>query len=98
MAHAHEPVIRQTMHKGGIKLTGTLMACGPCNLWKAQRKRLPKVSHPGYYPGERMFMDSSGPYAPTLGGNTTWIKFRDHHTKMNWNVFIVKAENTYLKY
>jgi hypothetical protein len=87
MAHANEVVLRKTLMKAGILATGTLQSCAPCNLYKAKAKTVPKSATKAQFRGQRIHMDLSGPYNTTVTGDTYWVKFKDHYSKMSWNVF-----------
>ena len=44
LAHAHEGTIRKTLAASGITATGSMLSCGPCNLYKAKARALPKTA------------------------------------------------------
>jgi Integrase core domain len=48
-----------------------------------------------YYTGERIHMDVSGPFPPTLGGHRYWVMFKDQHSGMAWNVFTPTKDKVY---
>jgi hypothetical protein len=75
----------------GFNVTGTLTQCSSCALYKAKARPVAKVtSSPATRPGERLFMDTSGPFPMTLVGNLYWIKFKDQYSGMSWNAFTKK--------
>jgi transposase InsO family protein len=39
-------------------------------------------------PGERLYIDTSGPLPKTLGGNNYWVKIKDQYSGMSWNSFV----------
>ena len=39
-------------------------------------------------PGERLFLDISGPYPNSLLGNRYWLKIVDDHSRFSWDAFI----------
>ena len=87
MAHANEGIIRKTLMASGIQVTGTLQACGPCSLYKAKAKVLPKSASQAQFRGQRLHLDLSGPYSTTVTGDTYWVKIKDNYSKMSWNIF-----------
>jgi hypothetical protein len=47
------------------------------------------------YIGERIHMDVSGPFPPTLGGHRYWAMFKDQYSGMAWNVFTPNRDKDY---
>jgi hypothetical protein len=47
------------------------------------------------YTGERIHMDVSGPFPPTLGGHRHWVMFKDQYSAMAWNVFTPNKDKVY---
>ena len=74
--HLSEGVLRRSMKYHGYELTGELRTCAACALFKARARPLAKVTKMlAYRPGERIYMDTKGPFPATLSGHTYWIKF-----------------------
>jgi hypothetical protein len=71
------------------KLTGDLLPCGSCALAKAKAKSVPKSTQTrATKPGERLFLDISGPFNETLKKNKFWLRIVDDHTRYCWNLFL----------
>jgi hypothetical protein len=45
--------------------------------------------------GERIHMDVSGSFPPTLGGFRYWVMFKDQYSGMAWNVFTPNKDKVY---
>ena len=89
LGHVGESILRSTMRSHNIKLTGTLLPCDACMLHKATKKPTRKVtSIVANRPGERMYVDTSGPFPRTLGGSHYCVKFCDQFSGMSWNIFV----------
>ena len=89
MCHINEKDLRATMYKYGIKLTGNRNPCPACLIDKAKIKTIPKMSlTQATRPGERIFMDTSGPFTTTLSGNFYWNKICDQYSKFSWDQFL----------
>ena len=60
---------------------------------KSKQKNVNKLSKKrATEPGERLFIDTSGPYPRIMGGNTYWLKIVDDYSLNNWN-FLMKKKN-----
>ena len=89
--HLGPEVLRKTCKNLGIKLTGTFQSCPGCMYAKAKQKKLNKLSKvQATKPGERLFLDTSGPYPQSLGGNTYWLKIVDDFSRKNCNFLLKK--------
>ncbi|CAB1116207.1 unnamed protein product [Ectocarpus sp. CCAP 1310/34] len=70
LAHACEPLLRETAQQRGIVLTGKLEPCTDCMKAKGRRGSVPRG--PGARaskPLGRVHLDLCGPLVPSLGGN-----------------------------
>jgi hypothetical protein len=77
-AHASEKYIKATAKEFGIKVTGKLSPCFGCAQAKARQKNTSKeAKNPATKPGERFFLDLSGPFAPSIAGSKYWLKMVD---------------------
>ena len=86
--HLSEGVLRRSMKYHGYELTGELRTCAACALFKARARPLAKVTKLiAHKPGERIYMDTKGPFPATLAGHMYWIKFKDQYSGMSWNAF-----------
>ena len=77
-----ESKVREVLKALGIIATGKMSVCDGCARAKATQKRTNKVtSVHADKPGERLFMDTSGPYSETVAGSRYWFKFVDDKTR-----------------
>ena len=91
--HMSEQVLKQTCQEHYINLTGKLQACPGCLYVKANRKNIMKATNTrATIAGERLFIDTSGPYLQSIGGNKYWFKVVDNYSRKNWN-YLLKRKN-----
>jgi hypothetical protein len=84
-AHMGERMLRKTMGKFGYELTGVMKACDGCMQAKAKSKAVNKVTKTeSTCPGERLFLDISGPFAPSVGGSRYDVKLVDQASRKTW--------------
>ena len=89
LGHAGETTLRKTASLMKITLTGKLKSCDGCMKEKAKQKATAKeTKHKAIKAGERIYMDTSGPYPKSINGNKYWLKFCDQFTGYSWNCFI----------
>jgi hypothetical protein len=88
--HADIGTVKRTAKRGGWTLTtDTMRTCGACALAKAQQKNVPKTTMlNAEKAGERLFIDISGPYNRSAGGNTYWVLVVDDFSRKKWSYFI----------
>jgi hypothetical protein len=85
LGHKGEGLLRKTCKHLGIKVTGELKACEACGLAKAKQKSLSKTtSTKATKPGQRLFFDTAGPYAPTVSGNVYIFCITDDYSRFSW--------------
>ena len=71
--------------------TGTLRSCDGCSKAKAKAKAVSKVSTvQAVLPGERIFVDTSGPYKKSIVGSNYWILVVDQFSGKSWSFFVKK--------
>jgi hypothetical protein len=88
LGHKGEGLLRKTCKHLGIKVTGELKACEACGIAKAKQKSLSKTtSNKATKPGQRLFFDTAGPYAPTVSGNTLIFCITDDYSRFSWVYF-----------
>ena len=93
LGHPSDFITRKTMSHMGVKITGDLKPCEGCLLEKAQRKSIPKVSLcQATLPGERLLLDTTGPFAPSLRGAIYDVYVACQKTSKSW-VFHVKKKS-----
>lgn len=80
--HKGEFLLRKTYKRIGVELTGKLTMCEGCGFAKAKAKAVSKTtSTKATKAGERLFLDTTGPFSPTLNGNKYWIQVVDDFTR-----------------
>jgi len=86
--HVSEAALRTTLKSINVRPTGNLRACEGCALAKAKAKSVPKVSTVRTtFPGERLYVDISGPYKQTFVGSKYWILFVGDYSRKSWSFF-----------
>ena len=71
--HATEKVVRKMLQALKIIPVGKMLVCDGCARAKATQKRTNKVTtEVAEKPGERIYMDTSGPYSETVMGSRYW--------------------------
>ena len=82
--HMSEQVVKQTCQEHNINLTGKLQACQGSLFAEAKRKKVMKTTNTrAMTVGEILFIDTSGPYLRSIGGNTYWFKVVDNYSRKN---------------
>ena len=91
--HMDETRLRALAKRGNIKLIGKLRTCVGCMEAKAQRKNVQKRTETrAGRKGERIFMDTSGPFRRSIHGHKYWFKLVDDFSRKNWNFFLKKKK------
>jgi gag-polypeptide of LTR copia-type/Zinc knuckle len=86
--HATEKVVRTILQGLNITPIGKMSVCDGCARAKATQKRTNKVTTvAANNPGERLYMDTSGPYTETVAGSRYWFKFVDDKTRKSWDFY-----------
>lgn len=89
--HASETILRRTMKKRGIVLTGAWKTCEGCARAKATQKRTNKTStKKATAVGERLCLDTSGPFNETSVGSRYWVKIVDQFSGKSWEAYASK--------
>jgi hypothetical protein len=82
-SHISERMFKITAQRDNLVLTGKLQPCSACLLYKASQRPVKKDTlMKATYAGERIHMDVSGPFPPTLGGHRYWVMFKDQYSGM----------------
>ena len=69
-SHLGERLLRLTYDAMGVKLTGTLQVCDGCARSKSKSRAVRKKKYTrASKPGERIFVDTTGPFPEMLIGN-----------------------------
>jgi hypothetical protein len=80
--HEGEALLRKTHKRLGVELTGALKPCKGCGHTKARAKAASKTATTkAAEPGERLFLDASGPFTPALNGCKHWTQVADNFTR-----------------
>ena len=96
--HACNSALRMTFQDLPCKLTGSMESCDGCARAKAQAKRVGKVAtNPATKSGERLCLDTSGPFNKTINGSRYWIKLVDEYSTKSWDKF-AKAKSDVPKF
>jgi hypothetical protein len=94
--HISERMLKITAQRDNLVLTGKLLTCSACLLYKASQRPVKKDTLlKATYAGERIHMDVSGSFPPTVGGHRYWVMFKDQYSGMAWNVFTPNKDKVY---
>ena len=70
-------------------MTGHYEFCEDCAKAKAKSKAINKVTEEkATSAGERLSIDISGPFAPTIRGSSYWGKVVDQYSNYSWSFFM----------
>lgn len=87
--HIHEQALKDTAIMMGFKLVVKMKVCEGCALAKAKAKPVKKYTdNKSSKPGERIYIDTSGPFKKSLGGNTYWAKIVDEYSRFSTSKFV----------
>jgi hypothetical protein len=85
MGHMGEAALRKFLNHHNIKATGKFQNCISCMKWKGQNKAASKVAtNTATYPGQRLYIDASGPLPLPMGRKEYWLKIRDEFKQLQW--------------
>ena len=92
LLHPDERTLGAVAKKLKWSLMGALNPCRACcALAKAKAKAVPKSTQAkATKPGERLFVDISGPYAINGSSKSNWLHIVDDHSRMTWNAMLAK--------
>ena len=86
--------LKMTANMQNITLKGEAKPCYGCMMTKAKAKGVKKsTDEKATEPGERLFVDISGPFAKTLKGNRYWLKMVDDYSRYSESKFIKQKMN-----
>ena len=89
LGHCCENIIRRTCKHLHIEVKGNLLPCDACMRTKAKAKSVKKVTQTKATKiGERLYLDTSGPFPPSLKGSKYWGKICDQYTGKTWDSFL----------
>ena len=90
-AHRSEDTLRRTFRSYSVELTGKLRPCDGCMRAKAKAKNVKKQTETeAENPGERLFLDTTGPFAPSIGGRVYDGKLVDQQSRKAWTAHLKK--------
>jgi hypothetical protein len=76
--HKGETLLCKTHKRLGVELKGALKPCEGCGCAKAKAKAASKTTTAkAAERGERLFLDTSGPFSPALNGHKFWMQVVD---------------------
>ena len=88
LCHLGKKLLRITYKNLNMKLTGTLLPCDGCCRANAKAKGVNKRTMTvATKIGERLFVDTRGPYPETVNGNKYWICMVDDMTRKSCSKF-----------
>ena len=94
MGHKGEDLIKKTAKMIGCKLSGTLTSCEGCALAKAKQRAVSKTTNiKADKPGQRLFLDMSGPFTETPIGNKYMIQVVDDYLRYGIVAFCKKKSD-----
>ena len=86
--HQHEDQLMKMANNIQLKLTGQLGGCAGCALIKSRAKATTKTTtEKATVKGQRLFIDTTGPYPASRGGMRYWMCAVDDLTDMTWTYF-----------
>lgn len=84
-----EKLLQKTLKNLGIEPKGTFNRCEACAISKARQKPVRKAtSIRATRAGERLFIDTAGPYHAGINGNRYLVQIVDDYTRMGFSYFI----------
>ncbi|KAI2494127.1 PIF1-like helicase [Fragilaria crotonensis] len=90
LGHPDTRTVKAMAARQNWTLTGSVLPCGSSALAKARAKAVLKTTlTKAKHPGERLFLDTSGPFSDSLNSNRYWLRIvLDDHTRFCWNSFL----------
>ena len=83
--HQHEAQLNKIANHHQIRLQGKMTACAGCALVKSRTKAHMKTSsNRATRQGQRLFVDTTGPYPRSRGGMKYWACAVDDYTDFTW--------------
>ena len=73
----------------GVKLTGSLQVCDRCARSKEKSRKFRKKTYNiALHPGEKFFVDTTGPFLESFIGNRYCIGILDGYSHYSWSLFM----------
>ena len=87
-SHLGEKLLRLTYNALGVKFTGTLQVCDGCARSKEKERATRKKTYKRESkPGERIFVNTTGPFPKSLIHNRYWIGVLYDYSRYSWSLF-----------
>jgi hypothetical protein len=97
LGHPDTRTVKAMAARQNWTLTGSVLPCGSCALAKARAKAVPKTTlTKAKHPGERLFLDISGPFSDSLNSNRYWLRIVDDHTRFCWDSFLPRKSGIHV--
>ena len=92
-SHLRKKLLIITYNTLGVKLTGKLQVCDGCEQSMAKSRAVRKNTYSRVtQPGERIFVDMTGPFPERLIGNWYWISIVEDCSCYSW-IFFTKTKS-----
>ena len=96
--HPHHDQLNKMGNLYKVNLTGTLEACAGCAIVKSRAMATTKTYHKlAVNNGERLFIDTTGPYPKSRGGKKYWLCAVDDKSDKTW-VHFANSKNQMVKF
>ena len=87
-SHLREKLLRITNNNLDVKLIGTIQICDGSVRSKAKARDVRKKTYAREsQPGERIVVDTTGPFPESLIENRYWISIVDDYSRYSWDFF-----------
>ncbi len=91
LGHVCKENLQETMKSYNIKGAGKLKACDGCMRAEAKATSVPKLTKTlATIPGERLYLDTTGPFAPLAGGTVYDVKMVDQYLRKTFGAHVKK--------
>jgi len=85
LGHAGEETLRKTFKLAGYDLIGSFRVCAACKVSNAKAANVCKTTQrQATAPGERLFVDMTGPFPESAGGSQYMAQVVDDYTRLGW--------------
>ena len=86
--HPHYDQMNKMANYNKVRLTGKLSTCAGCAIIKSRAMKTTRTcSKPAKSNGERLFIDTTGPYPKSRGGMRYWMCAVDDRSDKTWTHF-----------
>jgi hypothetical protein len=97
LGHPDTRTVKPMAARQNWTLIGTVQPCGSCALAKARAKAVPKTTMTkARSPGERLFLDISGPFSDSLNSNRYWLCIVENNTRFCWDSFLPRKSGIHV--